>query len=113
MNWFSSKVRIVCLIETVGASRYMAPIHLFRAEDYDAARARALVLGRAHEQEYRNGDGHLVRWRFKEIISLDMIRADDLDGTEIYSEFSAIEDGVFIPFDAQFRPEDSDPTNTI
>jgi hypothetical protein len=31
MNWYSSKVRVVCLVQGHGAVRYMDSVHLFKA----------------------------------------------------------------------------------
>ncbi len=91
----------------------MDSVHVFRAEDYDDAQARALSIGRSHEQEYNNHEEMLVRWRFKEIVSLDAIKPDDLDGAEVYSEPFELEDDERIPFDTVFHPEDSEPTSTL
>jgi hypothetical protein len=44
MDWFSTKVRVACLIEGVGLVRYMDSIHIFHAENFDEAMQRALVL---------------------------------------------------------------------
>ncbi len=113
MIWFSTKVRLVCLIEPDGSDGGMDSVHLFRAEDYDDARAKALQIGHSHEQEYKNHQGMLVRWRFQEIVSLDAIKAENLDGAEVYSEPIEFEEGEGIPFDTVFHPEDSEPTTTL
>lgn len=113
MEWFSTKVRVVCLIENTGAVNYMDCVHLFRATDYADAEAVALRLGRTHEKEYKNGAGELVRWRLKEVVSLDQIGTTIKDGAEVSSEFRDLEPDVAIAFDAEFRPEDSLPTNSI
>ena len=112
MGWFSTNARLVCVIEGEGAVEYMDCVHLFQANEYADAQLRALELGRTQEQEYRNGEGKLVRWRLKELVSLDAVVAD-LDGAEVYSQPTPLEDGVEIPFDTVFRPEDSDPTSSI
>ena len=112
-SWFSTNVRIVCLIEGEGAARYMDCVHLMRATDFEHAMTRALALGRTHESEYKNAERQLVRWRLQEVVSLDAIPKEDLDGAEVYSEPKPLEEGSSIPFDTDFRPEDSEPTQTI
>ena len=112
-GWFSSKVRLVVLAEGGGAVRYADSVYLFRAADYDAALQRALVLGRGQEQEYVGGEGKRIRWRLKEIVSLDAIDAADLDGVELYAEPVALTAGESYGFDAAFTPETSQPTQTI
>lgn len=113
MDWFSTRLRVVCLVEGSGASRYMECVHVFRATDLDDAGAVALRLGRKHEQEYKNGDGALVRWRLKDVVTLDRVGLTIDDGAEIYSEFRDIEPGVQIEFDEELHPEDSTPTQCI
>ncbi len=80
-DWFSARLRCVLLIQDVGAVRYMDSLYLLRATDFAKAFTRVLDLGRREEKEYRNHDGQLVRWRFKEVLSLDIIAAQ-LDGAE-------------------------------
>ena len=113
MDWFSAKVRMACLIEGVGLVRYMDSIHVFQAENFDAAMQRALVLGRGHEEEYVNSSQEHVRWRLKEIVSLDILRQGLSDGIEIYSE--PAEPGLteFFDYDVKFNPDTSTPTQTI
>lgn len=113
MNWFSTKVRLVCLLEGAGGTRYMDSVHLFRAKDSADAHGVALKLGREHEDEYRNSEGETVRWRLKEIVSLDCLGAELVDGVEVYSEPVALETDVAIDFDDVFHPEKSEPTQTV
>jgi hypothetical protein len=109
MKWFSSKVRLVVLLEKEGAWRYADSVLVFRAADFGEAFQRALALGRELEEEYLNGEGEKVRWRLKEIVSLDVLD-DDLDGAEVYSEPVALEPGEGYTFDVRFEPEKSQPT---
>ena len=113
MTWFSARVRLVCLIENEGATRYMDNVYVFLGRDFDGAMQRAIDLGRSEEEEYMNKYGERVRWRLKEVISLDMIRSESLDGAEVYSEPVDLEPGEIIPFDQTFNPEDLEPTQTI
>lgn len=112
-KWFSTRVRLVCLIEGVGATRYADSVYLLRAEDFAQAQTRAVQIGREQEEEYRNEDGNTVRWRLKELVSLDLIDKEDLDGVEVYSEPSGIGHGESYPFAQEFLPERSEPTQTL
>ena len=112
-SWFSTRVRLVVLIEGAHAMRYSDSVFVFRAADFDDAFRRALALGRKQEQEYVGGEGKRVRRRLKEVVSLDIISADDLDGAEVYSEPVDLATGEASDFDQVFTPESSKPTQTI
>lgn len=113
MEWFSTKVRLVCLVEDTGALHYMDSVYIFRAEDFSTAFQRALELGRNQEEEYVNTDDKRVIWKFKEVISLDIIRKETLDGAEVYSEPGNLSSDEIFAFDVEFHPEQSQPTQTI
>jgi hypothetical protein len=52
-----------------------------------------------------------VVWRFAEVVTLDELRADDLDGAEVYcTVLGAPSSGV--SFNAVFRPDQSEPGMT-
>ena len=112
-GWFSTKVRLVCLIESIGAHRYMDSVYLFQSADFEAAFTRALELGRSQEKSYLNADNQQVVWKLKEVVSLDNIAAKSLDGAEVYSEPVDLGDDESIPFYSEFHPEKSQPTQTI
>jgi len=88
-------------------------VHIFRAEEWDDALQRAIVLGREHEKEYRNAEGHAVRWRLMEVVSLDLIRSETLDGAEVHSTLTEIPSADAVAFDATFNPEESRPVQTF
>ena len=119
MPWFSTKIRLVVLVEPEGATHYADSVYIFKVDDvekwddlWSLAFQRALKLGRQQQEEYRNPDGDRVRWKLKEVISLDIIRSDSLDGVEVYSEPVGIGTGIVIPFDSTFNPEGSEPIQT-
>src|SRR5690242_2065383 len=112
MDWFSTKVRLICLIESQGADLYMDSVYVFRSQDWATAFQRAIELGKQQEKEYLNADNCQVRWRLKEIISLDWLFAQSLDGAEVYSESVAVGAGDSIRFDTAFEPEKSTPIQT-
>jgi hypothetical protein len=109
-QWFATSLRLVCLVEGYGATTQETSVHIFRATDWDNAFDRALALGRSHEQDYLNGEGEQVRWRLDRVSTLDMIRAPDLEGAEVFSEMSDVSGGP--PFDTMFEPEKHQPENT-
>ena len=111
--WFSSKVRLVCLVEPKGATRFMESVFLFRAADFESAFIRALELGRRQEQTYANADHQTVWWKLASVISLDQIGPELADGVEVYSEPVPLPQGQEIPFHTEFAPEQSRPTQTV
>jgi hypothetical protein len=113
LRWFSAKARLVVLVEGTGATRYADSLFLFRSADFDSALQRAIELGKQQEKEYVGGEGKRVRFRLKEIVSLDVIPDDNLDGAEVYSEPVDLPPGESAPFDATFDPSRSRPTQTI
>lgn len=112
-SYFSAKLRFAVLVEPEGASRLNDSVYVFKAIEFTDAFERALKIGRAAEQEYKNVDGGLVQWRLMEVISLDIISADDFDGVEVYSEPIQLAEKDRLPFDSEFAPERSQPTQTI
>ncbi|MDQ3577357.1 MAG: DUF4288 domain-containing protein [Actinomycetota bacterium] len=111
-DWYSARIRLVCLIEGEGAARFQDSVVLLRASSFQAALTRAVDVGRSHEEEYTNADGQRVVWRLKEIISLDVVKTD-LDGAEVYSEPVELAPAEQDPFDTVYTPEGSQPTQTI
>ena len=112
-HWFSTKVRLVCLIEPIGAVRYMDSVYVFRSADFQTAFKRALELGKSQEKTYFNVDKQKVVWKLTEIVSLDMITAESLNGAEVYSEPVDLAPGEAFPMDAALYPELSEPTQTL
>jgi len=52
-------------------------------------------------------------WKLAEIVSLDMIAAESLDGVEVYSEPVELALGEAFLLDVEWHPERSQPTQTI
>jgi hypothetical protein len=111
-NWYSAKLRFVVLLETAGAVHCEDSIYLLRSDSVESAQARALEIGRRAEHEYLGATGEQVRWRFKEIATLDALQAENLDGVEVHSEFTSLGDDEHYGFDHVFRPEASQPRHT-
>lgn len=112
MRWFSSKLRFAVLQEGAGAPYFSDLIVLFRSADFDAGFQRALSLGRGREKEYVGGEGHRVRWRLKEVVSLDVLD-DELDGAEVYAESVDARPADALQFDSTFTPEARIPPQTV
>jgi hypothetical protein len=112
MEWFSAKVRTVCLVENHGATSYMDTVFIFRARNFQDALRRAIESGRRTEEEYLNAYQERVKWRLKEVISLDVIASESLDGAEVFSESFDVSENETIPFDSEFYPERSQPRHT-
>jgi|ERR1051326_862572 len=80
-SWYAAKLRFVVLLETTGSENASDSVFLLRSDSFESAFTRALELGRAEETEYVGGTGERVRWRLKEIVSLDVLKATELDGS--------------------------------
>lgn len=113
MSWFSTKIRVVCFIGTHEAIRYADSVHLLEAADFKEAFQKALSVGRSHEEEHLNGDNEWVRWRLKELISLDMLADGIFDGCEVYSEPRPLTGDDLMLAESDLCPEKSLPTQTI
>jgi len=111
-NWYAAKLRFIVLLETTGSEHVDDSIYLLRSDSFEAAFARAIEIGRAAETEYVGGTGERVRRRLKEIVTLDVLQAADLDGVEIHSEFMLLGDDERYSFDHVFQPETSQPGHT-
>jgi PAS domain-containing protein len=84
-RWFSARVRLVGYVDDGEATiPYHDSIHVFRASDWDDAFERALALGRSHEERYVNANGDEIRWRLKEVLSLDLVARNRIDGAEVH-----------------------------
>jgi hypothetical protein len=112
-RWFSANIRLVCLTEAKGAVLYMDSVFVFKDENAKSAWAKAIQIGKSQEREFVNGFGQRACWKLKEIVSLDRFSLDSGEYIMVYSETKEIEDGVLMPFDSTFRPEDSVPTASV
>ncbi len=107
------------MIEPEGAIEYADSLYIFQVEDendntdlWGEALRHAVRLGKQQETEYRNFKNRQVRWKLKEVTTLDMIRSTNLDGAEVYAEFVSLGEGEEIPFDTPFDPATSCPVQT-
>lgn len=111
-SWFSAMLRFVILIEDEGAVRQARSVIVFLAEDWSAAKERAIALGQTSERTYIGGTGQEVRWRLEEVETLDELGESITEGQEIYSEPVDLPEGRTIAFDACFEPAQSQPSQS-
>ena len=111
-SWFSGRIRFAIIIETIGLHRYSDSVYLFQAMDFETAFQKIIEIGYNNEDSYVNGDNQKVVWKFSEVISLDIIRSESLEGAEIYSEPVSGEDPSWT-IEQEFHPELSEPTQTV
>jgi hypothetical protein len=111
-SWYAVKLRFVILLETTGGEDVNESLYLLRSDGFENAFLRALEIGRSAETEYLGGTGERVRWRLKDVVTLDEVRAADLDGAEVYSQFASLGEGEHYDFDHKFQPELSKPRQT-
>jgi hypothetical protein len=112
-KWFSAKLRFVVMVEPEGGRTLNDCIFMLRAKDFSAAFLKAVEIGEAAQKEYRNTYDQRVLWRFKEVLTLDMIGSTKLDGTEVHSEPIHLDAAEIIPFGSEFNPHLSKPIQTI
>jgi hypothetical protein len=110
--WFSAMLRFVILVEDEGATRRDRSVVVFRANDWSRARQRALEQGRVMERSFVGGTGHEVLWRLEAVETVDMLGTSIDDGRAVYSESVDLKAGEVIPFETEFRPQESQPGQT-
>ena len=72
-RWYSSGLWLVIEVEGDGAMDLMRSVVVFRAKDFDDAGRRALTLGLEMEANYLNEFGQEVRWRLKQVETVDQL----------------------------------------
>jgi len=86
-------------------------VYLFRAPSYSDAVKKFLALGRSKEHSYINGHGHMLRVRFVGLVTVDLIKANKLDGAEIVST-PLMETDPSFSFDTPLDPDNYEFTET-
>ncbi|MEP6695313.1 MAG: DUF4288 domain-containing protein [Pseudonocardiales bacterium] len=107
--WFSAMLRFMILVQGAGGDQMSRSVILFRAEDFPAAKARAVEIGLSMERTYTSNTDEEVRWRLVNIETLDMLDDEISDGREVYSEPVSLAPGTTIPFDMEFQPASRAP----
>ena len=115
MNFYSARLLLIILVDD-GRPRkthtWDEIVVTFRARDFAHAFRRALEIGRSHETEYVNGDDQQVRWVLVEVTTLDHV-GKRVDGAEVASRLFSRRSKTAIPFDMEFQPEDSTPSQSF
>lgn len=86
MNWFVAKIVMEI---SVGKSRstlqFDEQIRLIKAADREEALHKAVQIGRQEEECFRNINGELVRWIFRGVTHIYLLRQELHDGAELFS----------------------------
>jgi hypothetical protein len=102
------KLRMIVLVEGDGAVEVNDGVFVVKADDYESAFRAALKLGASQEQEYLNGAGARVRWRFADVVHAHAVGGESV---ELMTEFASGKPPR-LPFDATFSPSESRPHET-
>jgi hypothetical protein len=102
------QLRMVVLVEGHGAAEVNDGVFVIKADDYDDAFRAALKLGASQEQEYLNGAGARVRWRFAEALQTHAVAGESVENQEVMTEFTS-GPPPRLPLDATFSPCESRP----
>jgi hypothetical protein len=108
-EYFSAMVRLLTTVDEVGPTSYTRTLFIFTAANWEAARLRAIELGRQAEASYQNEDGNRVERRLLYVETLDALGPRINDGMEVYSEPVSVEEDFSPP---TIEPEDSRPTQS-
>jgi hypothetical protein len=112
-QWFSARLRRVCLVGGQESGTTEDSVVLFVAVWFDDAFQRALALGYEKEEEYRNGEGEIVQWKFQSVLTLDIIPELLESGTEVHSMMHLPGDLVSGSAEVPTTPEASKPSQTM
>lgn len=108
MLWHSTRLRMARLVDPHGCDALVDHVFVFRAPHENSWIKKPVEIGRALERE-EVGDNRVV-WRLAEVVTQDLLRFQDLDGVEVYSEPVHLDEADIIPFGTTFQPERSTPT---
>jgi hypothetical protein len=112
-QWYSAKLRFAMMVSPEGGDTLNDTVIVFKAKNFKDAFARGIAIGEKSEEEYLNGEGNLVSWKLMEMIHINIIRSDKIDGAEVHSELFSVGEGETIPLETVFNPKDSNPSQTM
>lgn len=115
MVYYSARLLFIILVDNGKAKKknaYDESIVLFKARDFDHAFERALEIGQAREQTYKNGKDQDVRWALVEISNLDMV-GRKLDGIEVASKLHSRISSEPVALKQRFHPQRSKPDQSF
>jgi hypothetical protein len=103
---------MVVMHDRDGALDFNDCVYLFRSpkDDWRLALKAAVAAGQANEVSYDNPDGERIRWRVKEVLTLDCLGPELADPVEVHSTFR--DPDRPIASGTRFEPESSQPEQT-
>jgi hypothetical protein len=107
MTWRGAKLRMARMVDPIGCDALVDHVFVFQAPAGRSGWDPAIAIGRSLEGE--DQADNRVRWRLAQVMKLDVLSAENLDGAEVYSEFVDAEQRLAIPPDVAFHPERSAP----
>lgn len=92
MNWYITKLvyQIICGVG-YHTPQFDEQLRLISAGNEEEALEKAMTYGREGEDNFCNAKNELVQWRFINIAELYKL-SELLDGAEVYSRISEVED---------------------
>lgn len=112
---FSSKVRFVYIVDNK-ANFFQDTIIVFDSDDFETAFKFVLDTSKLKEKSYFNIDNKEVIFKLKEILTLDIINLGEKISFNSKINFDVYSENIDIDnelFDFDFKPEKSDPFQTI
>ena len=113
MSYFSVRLSIICIVNKSGIPEdgytQDIQIHIVEAKDYEEAFKKALEIGKAQEQEYKNEALETVAWKFKEIEHIRNL-GNSVTGVEVSSRLEGYFPDKQLEIGVEFSPENSEPT---
>lgn len=94
-SWFGARILLAAEHpdEAAADTLFEERIVLIRAATDEAAREKAVRLGKAAEEAYENPDGKTVKWGFREVLDVKPLFDDVIgDGSEVYYSLLAEHD---------------------
>lgn len=107
MTWRSASLRMARMVDPIGCDALVDHVFVFQVPAGRSGLAAAIAVGRSLERE--EAEGTRAKWRLVEVKKLDVLSVDDLDGAEVYSEMTEVDEPDRVPFGTVFHPERSRP----
>ena len=86
--WYTINILFKGEISAGSTSLYQESIYLLECITEQEAREKAIEIAHEEEHEYKNEEGHKVKWLFDSVLSIYEINSDIItSGIEIYSRF--------------------------
>lgn len=105
-RWHSAKVRMARMVESRGCDTLVDHVIVYRALVHSWLRS-ALAIGRSLERT-EHGESR-IEWRLAEVLTIDVLNSQDLDGAEVHCKFIDMVPGDSVPFGAEPHPKASTP----